>query len=158
MEKSHEHGWFRGTLFQETTIQLWFNPFRKWLWWVLSELVNRWTGAIFWAPHGTRRTRMMNEKVRMRMVMIEDDVWSRGKGDGGGGIGGRRGGREGWGRVDEGESSVECRMGQSLGGSQSFGKLTNKTGGFLKKGYPQIIHFHGIFQCKPSTSGYPHCI
>ena len=29
-------------------------------------------------------------------------------------------------------------------------------GGFLKWGYPRIIHFHGIFHYKPSIWGYPH--
>jgi hypothetical protein len=29
-------------------------------------------------------------------------------------------------------------------------------GGFLKRGYPRIIHFHGIFHYKPSIWGYPH--
>ena len=38
---------------------------------------------------GTRCTRMINEKMRMRMVMMKYDVWP-GKGDGEGGIGGRK--------------------------------------------------------------------
>ena len=29
-------------------------------------------------------------------------------------------------------------------------------GGFLKWGYPQIIHFSGIFPYKPTILGYPH--
>ena len=29
-------------------------------------------------------------------------------------------------------------------------------GGFLKWGYPQIIHFNGMFHYKPTILGYPH--
>ena len=30
-----------------------------------------------------------------------------------------------------------------------------RNGGFLKWGYPKIIHFNRIFHCKPSIWGYP---
>ena len=39
----------------------------------------------------------------------------------------------------------------------SPGHLENhRFGGFLKWGYPQIIHSNGIFHYKPSIWGYPH--
>ena len=35
-------------------------------------------------------------------------------------------------------------------------KTMERNGGFLKYGYPQIIHFNGIFSYKPSILGIPH--
>ena len=36
------------------------------------------------------------------------------------------------------------------------GDLARKYGGFLKWGYPQIIHFNGIVSYKLAICGYPH--
>ena len=46
-----------------------------------------------------------------------------------------------------GESIAICTIGQ--------GKWQQYRG-FPKWGYPQIIHFHGIFHYKPTILGYPH--
>ena len=38
----------------------------------------------------------------------------------------------------------------------SSGIMGTKCEGFLKWGYPQIIHFNGMFPYKPTIFGYPH--
>jgi hypothetical protein len=40
--------------------------------------------------------------------------------------------------------------------SNRNGEFTH--GGFLKKGYPQIIHFNKMFHYKPSIWGIPHLV
>ena len=40
--------------------------------------------------------------------------------------------------------------------SLTLGPILFPYGGFLKWGYPQIIHVHGGFHYKPSILGYPH--
>ena len=43
----------------------------------------------------------------------------------------------------------------NMGFTQDFDKIWRYEG-FLKWGYPQIIHFNGIFPYIPTTFGYPH--
>ena len=47
------------------------------------------------------------------------------------------------------KASLCCKESHGLGFPQL--KETPRYGGFLKEGYPQIIHFNGIFPYKPSS-------